>query len=60
MAKQGHRVVGRHAHFPPNILTNKARCLVYLGDFVSAESLIRDFLSHAQNADYTNWAMIAK
>lgn len=47
-------------NFPPNILGNKARCLVYLGDFASAEPLIQDFVSQAQNAEYTNWAMVAQ
>jgi hypothetical protein len=46
--------------FPLSILGNKARWLVYLGDFESAELLIRDFISQAQNAEYTNWAMVAQ
>lgn len=46
--------------FPPNILANKARCLVLLGDFPAAKELIDIFMLQIRNASFTNWAMSAQ
>lgn len=46
-------------NYPPNILANKARCFVQLGDFEKASELIDVFMSEIQDAERVNWATLS-
>ena len=45
--------------YPPNIVANKARCFVQLGNFGKAKELIDFFMAEIQDVDRVNWATLS-
>lgn len=45
--------------FPPFILTNTARCMVYLNDLKGAKEKLSISIAQLKNAQPLNWAMLA-
>ncbi|KAK3348911.1 hypothetical protein B0T25DRAFT_546787 [Lasiosphaeria hispida] len=45
--------------FPPHILMNRARCLVYLGEYKGAKDLLDKLFAQVREAQTVNWAVLA-
>ncbi|KAK0747419.1 pfs domain-containing protein [Apiosordaria backusii] len=50
---------GSEAGFPPQILMNRARCLVYLGEYKEAKELLDTFFAQIGEAQTVSWAVLA-